>query len=325
MADAPAAAPSAPAPSGNISTAPPPSGAPPAPNTPGAPEAKPTPAWKPPPLKVYGQTREVDPDEYHRLAQHGAAFRHRSDELDKREAKFAADQKAALEAIEQDPIAYFQKRGLEAKKWAAQLLLSKAEEEQLTPEQVESKRLKAENEALKKAQQDREEAARAAEVKGHKERRLAQLGGTFVAALKEAGVPEGPVSWPYVEEIATYQALLDAAVERGEFTQEEVDREATPAILAKVAVENLRAADVVRWGRMPGAELLHAVPRDVQDRIIEARGEELERQRAGGQQAAPAPQAPKPNGANGRAQDPATGRFLDREGVTFNRMLGLLP
>lgn len=322
MADAPAAPPpsSAPAPAAAPeSTAPAGQLAPPEGQTPA--QAR---AWT---LKVYGQERQVGEDELLRHAQHGAAFRARADELARKEAEFDRKQADAAKAIEEDPHAYFTKRGLDARKWAAQTLLTTVEEEQLSPEQVELRKTKAELDGLKKAQVEREETARQAEVRGHKERRMAQLGNTFVAALKEAGVPEGPVGWTYVEQMAKYQLDLDGMVERGEFTQEEVDRQATPAALAKIAIENVRTADLSRWGRLQGPELLHAIPRKVGDRYVEARVLELEAQKraAGGlpQTPAAAPPAPRGNGA-APPRDPDSGKFLDREAVGFRRRLGLL-
>lgn len=319
MADAPAAPPpsSAPAPAAPAAT-------PAAPGQLTPPEGQ-TPAqaraWT---LKVYGQERQVSEDELLRHAQHGAAFRARADELSQKEAAFQRQQADAAARLQKDPLAYFKELGQDPKKWAAQLLLAQAEEGQLSPEQTELRRIRAENEALRQTQQQREETARQAEVRGHADRRMAHLGTTFAAALKEAGAPEGPVGWPLVQEMARYQMELDDMVGRGELTQEEVDAQATPQALAKLAMENARAADVMKWGRLQGPELLSAIPRDVGDRYVEARVLELEASRAGaaGGVQAPAPQAPRGNGTE-RPRDPETGKYLDRETLAFQQRLGL--
>jgi hypothetical protein len=326
MADAPAA-PAPAAPSAAPSNAPAPSGqsAPAVSPDGGQPAA---PAWKPPPLKVYGQTREVtDLEEYHRLAQHGAAFRQRADELAQKEAAIAKREAEWAEKFKANPWAPFKENGLDERREAAKLLLQKAEEQQLTPEQLELKTAKEKLAAIEKereqaAQRQREEAVNTA-----KQRYLEQRGGAFVQALTSLGVPEGPVSWPFVAEMAHYQEQVDHLValgpERGGITQEEADREATPERLAKMAMDNLRGQDAAKWGRMDGKTLLHAIPREVGDRYLEARYEEFEAQRGGTGLQQPPAQQPRPNG-NGHApgRDVATGKFIDRERESFLHRLG---
>lgn len=295
------------------------------------------PAWKPPKLKVYNREIEVDEPTYHKHAQTGAAFAEQSRqisqrraELDAREAQYA--NAVPVERLRADPAAVFKELGIDPLKWSAEQLVSTHEAETLPPEQKALQDREAAVAAKEKEFQDREQRAEQERLNAATQQRRAALGERYVSALKTAGVPEGPASWPLLKSIVDYQGDLDSLVERGVVTPEEAAQRGTPEALAQLAMDDVRQKDAATWGSLSGDDLLWAIPREVGDRYVEARVLQHEAARAGG--GAPVPMVARPSAAPGRQQAPtgngatggerlADGTFTTREHREFMDRLGL--
>lgn len=313
------------------------------------------PAWKPPKLKVYNREVEVDEATYHKHAQTGAAFAEQSRRLAQERAELERlraenDTKYAnaisLERLKSDPAGVLKEAGLDPLKWSAGQLVADHEEALLTPEQKAirdgQKSLQEREAALaakEKALKDQEERTQQEQLDAARQARRADLGQRFVEALTKGGIPEGPASWRFLESMVEHQTHLDTLVQEyvrtngaGGVSPEEAAQRGTPEALAELAKEEVMAKDVATWGKLGGADLLHAIPREVGDRYLEARVLEHEQKRAAGGPREPlVPRtAPTPRPAptqqartEGVVRDPTNGRYTDRNHREFIDRLGL--
>lgn len=305
MPDAPAApAPAAPAaPAQSEGTAPDTS-------TPAAPAA---PAWKPPPIKVYGQTREVDPDIYHRYAQQGAAFDHQRQEIAKREAAQAERERAWKERFKADPAAALREAEVDPDGWAAERLISEHQRKQETPEQKEAREAKEERDRLKKTLAEREQADQQAKVAAERDRRIKALDESWTPALEKLGIPVGPANWPFIAHMADDVGEADELLAAGRVTPEEHAAMTDPGLLAKLALESIRTKVSVSLANLRGEAFRAVVGDAVLDIAAEAwvQREEAKRAGAAAQGGAGAVSAgvqrPAPQG-NGRERE-ANGQF----------------
>jgi hypothetical protein len=314
--------------------------------TSGAPaEGQQAPAWKPPKLKVYNREVEVDEATYHKHAQTGAAFAEQTRQIAAERARLAKEREEAgavvpLARLKSDTEAVLRELGIDPVKWSADQLVKTHETETLPPEQKALQDREAAVAAKEKALQEQEQRAQQEQLQAATQARRADLGQRFVQALTTAGIPEGPASWPFLEKMVAHQSDLDALVQEwhrtggaGGVSPEEAAQRGTPEALAELAREEVMAKDAATWGKLSGDDLLHAIPREVGDRYLEARVlEHQKRQQVGG---APAPLVPRPAAAlprvqqapasrnNGTQHDPTNGRFTNREHLEFVHKLGL--
>lgn len=324
-----------------------------------APETPAAPAWKPPKLKVYNREVEVDADTYHRHAQQGAAFAEQSRRLAHERAEFTRQQEAErakyanaipLERLKSDPAAVFKELGIDPLKWSATQLVADHEAALLTPEQKaaqdNAKKLTERETAIaakEKEFQEREQQVQREQLETATQARRADLGQRFVQALTGAQIPEGPASWPYLEAMVDHQNDLDAGIQEwyrtegaGGISPEEAAQRGGPQALAELAIEEVRQKDVAKWGKFSGPDLLHAIPREVGDRYLEARVvEHQEKRAAGGAREPLVPRtAPIGGGIPPRAaqhqpapaatpRDPTNGKYTNREHLEFVTKLGL--
>jgi hypothetical protein len=280
-------------------------------------------------VKVYGSEREVPDEVYHRYAQQGAAFHQQREELARAKAEHEARVKDWKERFKADPESVFREVELDPKQWAARKLITDHERAQETPEQRELREAREKLAAIEKEKQEATARAQKEKTEAVAKRQRAELGAAWVGALKEAGVPEGPASWGFVAKMAGYQAEIDEAVLAGEMTPEEAQARISPQLLAKLAVEDMRAEQMVTFGNLRGKSLAAAMGREWLDRAAEAWVEVREaeeaagRAQAGGGAVATGGQRPAPTGGNGNGQPRnGNGQYISRERAQFLDFIG---
>lgn len=276
------------------------------------------PAWKPPRLKVSGAEREVDADTYHAYAQKGAAWNHRNDELQRKAAELEAREKSAAERAKKDPWAFLKEHNpdFDPRKAAAEYVVSSANEEQLTPEQKELREARAKLEALETEKKTTAEKERQAKVEAVKRQRMEEYGRAWVGELQKLGVPEGAGAFTYLARMADMQEQADHLVSQGM-----LEKAPEPALMAKMAIEEVQAGYRNTVGKLRGAELLHAMGDDWVNAAIEAKFAAINAAKAqSGTQ--PPPAGKGTSTATPRNVD--TGKFVSRERSDFLHRLGLV-
>lgn len=299
----------------------------------GSPETPPAPVLRK--LKVYGQEREVPDDVYQRYAQQGAAFAQQREELARAKADFEAQQRQWEEQIKANTAAALKERGLDPDAWAAERLISEHQRSQETPEQKELREAREKLAAFEKEKAEAAEQAKQAEIAQHRKRYEQDIGQKFEAALVEAGIPKGPGAWRFIEKMAGYQAellQLEEHVAAGRMAPEELEMaraQLTPAVLSKMAIEDARNEDVVKWGRFRGKDLAAVMGPDLLARAAEAWAmvEEEKRAAQGGAGAVPTGVQRPPHQNNGNGQERnGQGQFqapVSRERSFFEMATGI--
>lgn len=296
-----------PNPSAAAPTSPPRNGAA-GPETPPAspPGDKPPPAWRPPPLKVYGETREVTAEQYHRYAQMAAAG-------EVSQKKLAEERKALegwREKVRADPWSALGELGIDASqldRHAATRLLEAEERLQETPEQREAREAKSELERLKKEKADAEEKQKQETVRQHRDTHFADMKKRYSEALTKVGIPEGFGAAFVMARMAHYEDNTPEGLEPPGAEQ-----------LAGLVLEDIRTEQKAAWGKLRGDALLDNLGEDMSLAVVNAYVERVERQRAA--EAPPPIQKPAAN------RNPANGQFTPtpvptRERVEFERIL----
>jgi hypothetical protein len=282
---------------------------------------------------VYGQEREVPHEVALRYAQQGAAFQQQREELQRARAEHEKEVAAWKDRLKKDPAGLMKEAELDPKGWAADYLIEQHQRSQETPEQQQARADREELARLKAEKTEAEQRAQAEKSEAVRQRRMREIGQTFVSALKEGGVPEGPASWPYVSKMAGYQEEIDARFLAGELTPEEAQQASDPKLLAKLATEDLRAEQAALFGKLRGDELAAVMGDEWLNRAAEAWVMREERKRAatqaqGGAGAVPVgvqlPSAQSNSNGAGRPRDPTTGKFLpSRERTMFEEITGI--
>lgn len=299
----------------------------------GVPETPPAPVLRK--LKVYGQEREVPDDVYQRYAQQGAAFAQRQQEIAEKEAAHEAKVRKWEEEIKTRTAEALKERGLDPDAWAAERLIAEHQRKQETPEQKELREAREKLATFEKEKAEAAEKARLDEIAQHRARYERDIGQKFEAALVEAGIPKGPAGWGFLEKMAGYQKeLLQLAeqVEAKRITPEEYElaqAQLTPAVLSKMAIEDARNEDVVKWGKFRGKDLAAVMGPDLLARAAEAWAmvEEEKRADQGGAGAVPTGVQRPPHQNNGNGQERnGQGQFqapVSREATFFEMATGI--
>lgn len=192
-------------------------------------------------LKVRGQEAEYDEDRVREFAEIGAAGKHIFTEIEQARRQFE-EVKARAKT---NPELLFRELGVDPSEWAQRHVLSRWEEESLTPEQKQAKHIQVERELLEAEKQAWQQQQQQHEVERYQAQILPILQSAIPQAMEELGLPHIA---PVTDSLSAY---LREAINAG--------KEITPELVrrgAELAKEELSETLSAVTKGMTGAQLV---------------------------------------------------------------------
>lgn len=206
--------------------------------------------WK---LKDGALEKEVSSeDELVSLARLGLASNRRFQEA----AKTRKEYEQMLETLKNAPRDVLEKHGVDARKFAEELLIEQLQEEMLTPEQKKARDMEKRLKGFEKQEADRKAAEEERVQNEYKAKVQEEYSQKFIGALDKAGIPKNELAIIRMVEL-TKQAL-------------DMDLDLEVDDIARLVREDYMMEHKTLYSSMNGDQLLELFP-ELADRVFEAK------------------------------------------------------